>query len=195
MIKRICPRCGDIFLSEKEQFLCPACRYKAAHEPRLVDHVCKQCGAEFTGGPRASYCPKCRQIRKAEAGRRHKKNGTSRKIGSTDICENCGKPYIVNGGLQKYCPDCAKKILAEKVNPIKRAYAEQYRKEHPDYKKAMRENATVCVVCGKPFTATKPTNTCSPECAAIRKKTLQKKQDDKRSGNRKRKADLPQAEK
>ena len=195
MIKRICPRCGDVFLSEKEQFLCPACRYKAAHEPRLVDHVCKQCGAEFTGGPRAIYCPKCRKIRKAEADRRHKKNGTSRKIGSTDICENCGKPYIVNGGLQRYCPECAKKILAEKMKPIKREYAAKYRAEHPDYKKDIRENATVCVVCGKPFTATKPTNTCSPECAAIRKKALQKKKDDKRSGNRKKKTDSTQADK
>lgn len=191
MMKRICPRCGDIFLAEKEQFLCPACRYKAAHEPRLVDHVCKQCGKEFVGGPRASYCPKCREWRKAEASKRHKKNGTFRKIGSTDLCENCGNPYIVNSGLQRYCPECGKKLLAEKTKPIKRAYAEKYREEHPEAKKAIRKNATICVVCGKPFTATAATNTCSPECAAIRKKALQKIKDDKRSGKRKRKSDSP----
>lgn len=36
----------------------------------------------------------------------YRKNGAIRKLGSIDICQNCGEKYTVQSGLQKYCPDC-----------------------------------------------------------------------------------------
>jgi len=33
--------------------------------------------------------------------------GFVRHIGDTDICEVCHAPYIVTGGGQRYCKDCA----------------------------------------------------------------------------------------
>lgn len=109
MLRR-CTRCGSSFEGQKEQRLCPSCREQAAHKPRMISHVCKSCGATFTGGPRASFCPECKAERDKQAVKKCRnlaKNKTTRQIGSTDICQRCGKPYIVKGGLQKYCPECA----------------------------------------------------------------------------------------
>ena len=66
------------------------------------NRVCKECSQTFSGGPRAWYCPECR----VERQRRQVRYPSKRPIGSKDICQNCGKKYIVNSGLQKYCPDC-----------------------------------------------------------------------------------------
>lgn len=108
------------------------------------------------------------------------KNNTARKIGSTDICQRCGKPYIVKGGLQKYCPECAPVVLKEKTEPTKRAWTANYREQNPDHKKNMQKNRTICVVCGKTFTAVDRSNACSPECLAILKKQQQYHKDIKR---------------
>lgn len=72
----------------------------------IYDRVCRTCGVSFRGGPRAWYCPDCRRERKKETDRKVKHNGPTRPIGSTDLCENCGKEYTVDSGLQKYCPKC-----------------------------------------------------------------------------------------
>ena len=60
------------------------------------------------GYPASKYCPDCRVEAERERNRKYKRNGSARKIGSTDLCEKCGKEYIVTSGLQKYCPECAK---------------------------------------------------------------------------------------
>ena len=70
------------------------------------NRICRQCGASFKGGPRAWYCEPCR----AERARERQRKASSKQIrplGSTDICIVCKKEYIVNGGMQKYCTDCA----------------------------------------------------------------------------------------
>lgn len=75
----------------------------------LTSKVCRTCGTVFTGGPRAWYCPECRNVRrkiKLIGYNAAIAAGTTRKLGSTDLCENCGKPYTVNSGRQKWCPDC-----------------------------------------------------------------------------------------
>ncbi len=89
------------------------------------NRICKSCGIQFSGGPRAWYCPNCREERKRTASRESKKRearGLTRKIGSTDICENCGKSYIVNSGLQKYCDDCREKMHKKIDNEQGTAY-------------------------------------------------------------------------
>lgn len=75
----------------------------------IKDCVCKECGTNFKGGPRACYCPSCREIRKKETLEKHRKNkktGNTRILGSIDICEQCGEHYMVNAGLQRFCPNC-----------------------------------------------------------------------------------------
>ena len=86
------------------------------------NRICRMCGRTFSGGPRAWYCPECRIERNKATGRDHKKHGTSRPLGSKDICLNCGKKYIVNGGLQKYCPDCREEMRKKVDNEQGTAY-------------------------------------------------------------------------
>lgn len=186
---RHCPRCGKDFDGVKEQRLCPDCRAAAQKAPRLIPHTCKTCGIEFVGGPRASYCPDCRLERKKEADARHKaakRAGAVRSIGSVDICKRCGQPYVVSSGLQQYCPTCGPLVVAEKFAPVKRAAAAKYRAENPNAKKDRAKNGTVCVVCGQLFTATTPTNTCSPACAEELRHRRQHEQDVKRGHSGKR---------
>lgn len=131
------------------------------------NRVCRACGITFSGGPRAWYCPSCREERRRERERLHKQKGSNRPLGSTDYCVACGKPYIVNGGLQKYCPKCAPKEVAkidrkqsleyygknkEQINP--KRYAER----------AMDLSELTCAVCGKKFSGHKNQKVCGEKC-------------------------------
>lgn len=180
-MRRICKNCGTEF-EAKTKFIvvCPCCHDKIKHSPTIVEKTCKECGKAFNGGPRAWYCPECRKERQLEAGREHRRKGSGRKIGSTDICERCGKPYIVNGGNQRYCTDCAKVAIYESIRENKLQYQAEYREKHPDGRKTQ----TVCIICGKPFVATKSTSTCSAKCAKEAARLSQNRSDIKR-GRRK----------
>lgn len=106
----------------------------------LQQRVCKQCGTSFPGGPHADYCPSCRDVRRKAQKREHKRKGAGRLLGGVDICERCGNEYIVNAGLQRFCPQCAPLQTA-----IRRP--KKYR---------------TCVICGKVAEGNK--KTCSREC-------------------------------
>lgn len=97
--------------------------------------VCRQCGREFKGGPRAWYCPECRAARQKEAAARYRKNGAERHLGTISQCTICGKEYIVESGLQRYCTECAAKHLKQVDN----AASLQYKKANPD--KAKKSNS------------------------------------------------------
>lgn len=161
-MRRICKNCGAEF-EAKTKFIvvCPTCHDKIKHTPTIVGKTCKECGRLFNGGPRAWYCPECRRERQLKTKREYNKRGSVRKIGSTDICERCGEPYVVNAGRQKYCSDCAKTAIYETIREDKLRHQAKYREGHPDG----RRTQTVCIICGKPFMATKSTLTCSAECA------------------------------
>lgn len=180
-MKRICKHCGTEF-EAKTKFIvvCPACHDKIKRSPTIGERSCKECGRKFQGGPRAWYCPECRLDRRRERERNHRKNGTARKIGSTDLCERCGAAYTVNSGLQKYCPDCAQVAVYESIREEKLEYQAEYRAKNP----GGRKTETVCIICGKPFLATKPALTCSPECAKEAHRRAQNRADIKR-GKRK----------
>lgn len=105
----------------------------------VKDRVCRQCGAVFPGGPRAWYCPSCRRERQREASRRHKANGTSRALGSTDLCMVCGKPYTVNSGQQKYCPDCAYDAVRAVDRQASRAWNHAHKDTYYPTKNAKRK--------------------------------------------------------
>lgn len=139
---RICRQCGASFSSGgEEQSLCPDC-LAAQKASTLRPRTCRQCGRTFPGGPRAWYCPACRAERKRDRERAHRRSGAQRKLGSTDLCESCGKPYIVSGGLQRYCPQCAPEMIRRKDNASSRAY----NAAHPDRKQELRAAARLSCV-------------------------------------------------
>lgn len=166
MRQHICKQCGKIYLTDKEDsWLCPECA-DASKRNVFRQKICAVCGVAFIGYPRSKYCPQCRVEARRKTERDFKKHGPSRPLGSIDLCANCGKEYTVTSGLQRYCPDCAKVVVREKINAAKRKYARDHREEINAKKADLRKDRRVCVVCGKSFTSSTPSVTCSPECAA-----------------------------
>lgn len=163
----ICRECGTpIPHPTRYQKLCDECQQKAIHKDKKVERICIECGRQFIGGPSAKRCPDCKRERDRERARLHqqaKAAGHVRELGRTYICEACGKPYVLNSGMQKYCPDCMeeqrKKDTRAKVNEYMRANKGKY----PQYPR-MR----VCVICGKILEPGTRGITCSPECAEKR---------------------------
>ena len=171
MRQHICKSCGKIYLSDNcENVLCPACAEKSKKNV-FREKTCAVCGASFIGYPRSKYCAQCRPIVQRELNRKHKKEGTQRKIGSIDLCVNCGKPYTVNSGRQRYCSTCAKTVVPDNVRAQTRAWT----RAHVDKKEKMenRKGYRACAICGRAFHPSVPTTTCSPECAAELKRRRQ----------------------
>lgn len=167
MRRRQCKVCGKVFQGEGTQRLCPDCRAAAKKAAVVRTRTCITCGSEFSGGPRATYCPECREIRKKQQTREYRERKAAhktREIGSTDLCQSCGKPYAVESGLQRYCPDCAEMAIREKVLPRKRALAAEHRADMAARKKALVSDSAICAYCGRTYTPTGPSVTCSPEC-------------------------------
>lgn len=189
---RYCKRCCSQFQTDKpDTCLCPACRKKSKQDSVVRSRTCRQCGKAFPGGPRAWYCPECRSIRQKESDARRAKNGTNRPLGSIDRCEICGGEYIVNSARQRYCKNCADEAIRQKVNPHKAEYAKENMTRLKEQQKELRKDRTVCLICGKVFTASTATVTCSDACAAELRK-LRQREADYRAGRRKRPpADYP----
>lgn len=164
-MRRICKYCGATYDGDPGGSCCPSCA--AAHRAvTLRERVCKTCGALFLGGPRAWYCPTCRAERRKEADRRAKRNGAARPLGSTDLCEICGKPYTVNSGRQRYCPDCAPEAIRTVDNAQSRAWAAEH--TTPEQRREARRAAAAsipCAVCGRLFVPTSAALTCSEGCS------------------------------
>ena len=187
---RICKGCGREFIGAWQARFCPECKTKRQLEaktytaepqeknevkPRkitvLATRKCVVCGVEFLGGPSAKYCPNCRAKREKERAARYRKNGVSRKLGSIDYCQACGKEYIVASGLQKYCPECATEQIKMRDRKRGKEYAAEQRKLNPDRVKEWKRvkyKEKTCPVCGKVFTPVRgKQKTCSDTCYAI----------------------------
>lgn len=87
------------------------------------ENSCQRCGKTYTSGTnRPGYCPECKMERQKERNKAYmerKREGAVRKIGSADVCANCGKAYIVKTGSQILCDECIKKgvkLTKSKVN-------------------------------------------------------------------------------
>jgi hypothetical protein len=189
-----CVTCGRVFTTDRyEQTRCDDC-LAAARSTTLRPRTCRTCGAIFSGGPRAWYCPTCRKEREKSRNRKYRASGFSRHLGDIDICVICGKEYVVCSGLQKYCPDCA----PEAVREIDREQSIRWNRENDYYakrKEIPRSGVKVCVVCGREMSPSTNTVTCSPECAAARRKEIQHRADAKRRSRSKEKSGQNEAEK
>lgn len=180
MRQHICKKCGKIYLTDHpDSWYCPECA-DSSRRSVYRTKTCATCGVEFVGYPRSKYCPACQAESRRAASRNHKRSGPARPIGSTDLCQACGKPYTVNSGRQRYCPECARSVVREHVLAAKREYAAAHRDEDNARKQEMRKDRRVCAVCGNPFSAPTSTVTCSPECAAEYKRQRQAQTDVKR---------------
>lgn len=170
LVLRRCKSCGkDYWVKSGDSYLCPECAENARKDGVHVNRVCAICGVTFLGYPRSKYCPACREEAKKLSYKRYKqqkKAGNIRQIGSTDICQNCGKPYIVTSGLQRYCPDCSQYVVAENIRAHKREYMARNREYFDALKKEYRTGRRVCVICGKTFNSPTSTTVCSADCAA-----------------------------
>ena len=168
-----CYNCGVIYLTDKKHsHLCPDCTQKSREKVHdATTRICADCGKPFKGKTSSFRCPDCQYLADKESHYKSKKNGPARKLGDYDKCQSCGKPYIVNGPLQKYCPDCAPIITRENRNKANRKRArERYDLEAARAERAKRQK--VCVVCGKLFRSDHPTVTCSPKCSKQHYKDL-----------------------
>ena len=177
-----CIICGRPVPAGRRIYCCDACaqegvrrnaRRDTSKRPKCGvyhDAVCIDCGKPFYGHIKSKRCPECAAVARSRASREYQqrvKAGAVRKLGSTDICQRCGKPYIVEGGLQRYCRVCAPVAVKENIITARTAYS----KEHytSEDRARMRKHETnirrVCPVCSREFDSGKSyAMYCSPEC-------------------------------
>lgn len=190
MRNRICKNCGKVFEAPtgKESYLCEECVRKSKSNSVLRDRTCKICGASFMGYPRSFFCPECSAKRKKQQKKIYNQRKPSRPLGSVDTCEACGKPYIVNSGRQRYCPECAETKVKENIRAHKREYMAENSEKSKKLKAETRGKRYICPICGKEFEKHTPAATCSDECEKELRRRRQNRADIKR-GKRKLPAD------
>ena len=179
-----CAVCGTLFYGGPDRFYCPGCAQAKKSGSTLRPRSCQDCGVKFLGGPRARRCPGCAHKAQLESGRRHKKNGTKRPLGSIDKCVICGSEYTVFSGRQKYCSDACQRIgLLDWQREHKKGY---HKTSGQDAKKQARRNRAqkACVYCLRPFAGSSLSNTCSDYCRTEHRKLLQCAADIRRGKNR-----------
>ena len=181
---RACQECGRPFYGTADCYYCPECARKKKLDTVVRIRKCQECGAEFYGGPRAKRCQDCARKARREDGRRHRKNGTMRPIGSKDQCQICGKEYIVTSSRKKYCsPECQRIGTLEWQRQHKRGYNQtsgqvaKKQLKRTDVKK-------VCVYCLREFPGGSPSNVCSDYCREQNRKITQCKADIRRGMHR-----------
>lgn len=190
---RRCEYCGKPLAGQREAFCSEACRaaayaadarranrelgrFRGSHnEPR--DKVCVDCGGHYLGYPRSMRCPVCRAEARSKAAlecRQRKRAGKVRALGSTDLCEVCGKPYTVAGGLQRMCEDCARERIRaralESYHADKEANLERRRELRAGtVAQAARMREKRCPTCEADFVPDARHRVyCSDACAAAR---------------------------
>lgn len=143
------------------------------------NRICRTCGCSISGGPRAWYCPSCRQERQRASDAEYKRRvaaGTTRKLGNYDKCVVCGKEYIINGGNQKYCRDCAPPAYAETDRVLSLDYYHNNSEDinasrNPRRRVPPEGNPRECTICGATFTTRSRATICgAPECRKKRHK-------------------------
>ena len=111
--------------------------------------------------------------------------GATRALGDTDLCTVCGKPYIVEGGLQRYCPNCA----PEAIKRIDNAQSRKWNAANiiPEVKNAKRRVGTSeihCVICGGVFDGYRNQRYCSEGCRKAGVRAIMRETDARRADRR-----------
>ena len=186
MRMRKCKKCGKIFElpAGKDAYLCEECAKKSKINSVLRERTCKICGASFVGYPRSFFCPSCSAERKRQQKKIHNQRKPARPLGSADICQNCGKEYVVKSGRQKYCPECSEKIVLENIRAQKRKYALENSEKIKSLKQDTRGKRYICPICGKEFEKHTSVAACSEKCERELRRRRQNRADIKR-GKRK----------
>lgn len=179
----VCKDCGkSIPHPTKYQYLCAECARRNKSGSSLRERVCADCGNRFMGYPKSKRCPDCQHARELKLRAEYRsaqKKGHTRVLGGTYLCEVCGKPYILTGGKQKYCPACKESATKEACRALSR---EKQRRRLAD-NRVRKAKLRVCVVCGKPLPVGVLGITCSPECALERRRQWQRTADARRGGS------------
>lgn len=185
MRRKACKHCGKEFETDKQgAYLCPDCALKSRRDSVLRSRICTVCGASFIGFPKSKRCPNCQAEETRKRRAIYRRNGASRPLGSTDTCLCCGAEYIVEGGTQKYCKECAQSAMLNNTRKRKREYNRANAAIFASAKAENRKYNKICLVCGKVFDANTATVTCSEDCAKALK-SLRQAEADYRRGKRK----------
>ena len=166
------------------KYMCDECALQSKRASVYKERVCKICGTAFMGYPRSMFCEPCREERKKAQKRIYNQRKPNRPLGSIDICENCGKEYVVKSGLQKYCPECSKEQVSKTIRAHKRKYMEENKEKAQALKNEIKGKRYVCVICGKEFEKHTTEVTCSKECKKEHER-IRKNKADIKAGKRK----------
>lgn len=147
--EKICQECGTHFWGSPGKYYCDACAKKVRASRVVRERTCIDCGATFMGGPKALRCTACRKAKQLERQRQARKEGSKRPLGSTDKCVICGKEYIVEAPLQKYCSEECRLIG---INHYNKHIKVRTSPEKTQQKRDIRANQLyVCKYCNRSF--------------------------------------------
>lgn len=182
MRTRICKNCGNVFERQTGSYayLCAECSKKAKDNNLIRERTCQICGEPFIGHPRSCYCAKCGEERRKQLRKMRNTKKPNRPLGSIDICQACGKEYIVKSGSQKYCPECSEEQIAKNIKAHKKEYRIKNQDKIREQKKSHLGKRYICVICGKEFEKHNVTVTCSTECYKEYKRIKQNEADIRR---------------
>ena len=93
---------------------------------KVYNKICEICGMEFqTVSNRAKYCIWCRKEKQLERNlvyKQNKEDGKVRRLGSTQICDECGKSFTLNSASQRTCNSCSSIRNAKKKSKSNTKY-------------------------------------------------------------------------
>lgn len=194
----VCIICGKRLDKRRWKYCSEACEHKAWQlrekkhsgrpqgnpDVRWLTH-CIDCGKLIYRPIKCIRCEACQLAINHERHKEHQRTKPARPLGSTDICTICGKPYIVESGLQKYCPDCRETATRASIARKKNAYMAEKRKD-PEAAAQMREakqaalSPSLCATCGKPFISKFGSIYCCEACRKEGKRKYYQTYDSKR---------------
>lgn len=197
-IPGVCIICGKRLDKRRWKYCSEACEQKAWQlrkkkhsgrpqgnpDVRWLTH-CIDCGKLIYRPIKCIRCEACQLAINQERNKVRQRAKPARPLGSTDICTICGKPYIVESGLQKYCPDCRETATRASIARKKNAYMAEKRKD-PEAAAQMREakqaalSPSLCATCGKPFISKFGAIYCCEACRKEGKRKYYQTYDSKR---------------
>lgn len=198
----VCAVCGKSLPKGQQRYCGEACRKKADArrvkqntgrprgnpEARWLTH-CVDCGKLIYRPIKCIRCEACQLVINKYRHKVQQRTEPSRPLGSTDICQVCGKPYVVQASLQKYCPACRDVGAKQSISKRKSAYRIA-RMNDPEIAQKTREakhcipSPKFCAHCGKPFFSKNRAMYCCDACRQAGSMAYHKEYEANRAGTR-----------